>query len=95
MDGNWRNSHHHPKQPNLISLQQCASDILGLEYKEVNHGLNYTLWVKRPLDSKYVVFGPQSTGCKEWPNRKLENLTNMVKELGYEVIVLSLNEFIK
>ena len=31
----------YPNQVNLIPLQQTATDILGLKYKEVNHGLNF------------------------------------------------------
>jgi len=89
----WRNFHYHPIQPNLIPLQQTATDILGLDFKEVNYGLNYKPG-KRPIKSKYVVFGPQSTaGCKEWPYQYWVSLTKMVKELGYEVVILSLNDY--
>ena len=89
----WRNFDLHPIQPNLIPLQKTATDILGLEFKEVNHGLNFKPG-KRPIDSKYVVFGPQSTaGCKEWPIENWESLTKMVRNLGYEVVILSLNNY--
>jgi len=89
----WKNFDLHPIQPNLIPLQKTATDILGLEFKEVNHGLNFKPG-KRPIDSKYVVFGPQSTaGCKEWPIENWESLTKMVRNLGYEVVILSLNDY--
>jgi autotransporter strand-loop-strand O-heptosyltransferase len=89
----WKNFDFHPIQPNLIPLQKTATDILGLEFKEVNHGLNFKPG-KRPIDSKYVVFGPQSTaGCKEWPIENWESLTKMVRNLGYEVVILSLNNY--
>jgi autotransporter strand-loop-strand O-heptosyltransferase len=92
-EGSWKNHQLHPEQPNLIPLQKCATDILGLEYKEVNHGLNYTPG-KRPLKSKYVVFGPQSTaGCKEWPLNYWKELSKMIRDLGYEVVILSLNDY--
>ena len=90
----WRNFDLHPVQPNLIPLQKTATDILGLDFKEVNHGLKFKPG-KRPIDSKYVVFGPQSTaGCKEWTIENWETLTKMVREiLGYEVVILSLNPY--
>ena len=89
----WRNFDLHPIQPNLIPLQKTATDILGLEFKEVNYGLSFKPG-KRPIDSKYVVFGPQSTaGCKEWPIENWESLTKMVRNLGYEVVILSLNDY--
>ncbi len=89
----WRNFKSHPVQPNLIPLQKTASDILGLDFKEVNHGLNFKPG-KRPIDSKYVVFGPQSTaGCKEWTLDNWNTLTKMVREMGYEVVILSLKTF--
>jgi autotransporter strand-loop-strand O-heptosyltransferase len=89
----WRNFNLHPVQPNLIPLQKTASDILGLEFKEVNYGLSFKPG-KRPMESKYVVFGPQSTaGCKEWPFENWQTLTKMVRELGYEVIILSLKNY--
>jgi len=39
----WRNISSNPNQVNLIPLQQTITDILGLEYKEVNYGLNFKL----------------------------------------------------
>lgn len=89
----WKNFNLHPNQPNLIPLQKTATDILGLEFKEVNHGLNYKP-KKRPIEPKYVVFGPQSTaGCKEWPLENWVSLTKMVRDMGYEVVILSLQNY--
>jgi len=94
-DGNqgWKNFNLHPNQPNLIPLQKAATDILGLEFKEVNHGLNYNPG-KRPIEPKYVVFGPQSTaGCKEWVFDNWVTLSKMLRELGYEVVILSIKDY--
>jgi len=89
----WKNFNLHPNQPNLIPLQKTATDILGLDFKEVNHGLNFKP-SKKPIDSKYVVFGPQSTaGCKEWVFENWVTLSKMVRELGYEVVILSLKDY--
>lgn len=89
----WENLTSNPNQVNLIPLQQTITDILGLEYKEVNHGLNFKP-SKRPIKNKYVVFGPQSTaGCKEWPLENWIELSKLLKSQGYEIMILSLNKY--
>ena len=89
----WKNFNLHPNQPNLIPLQKTATDILGLNFKEVNYGLNIKV-KPRNIESKYVVFGPQSTaGCKEWPIEHWVFLTNLFKDSGYKVVILSLQEY--
>jgi autotransporter strand-loop-strand O-heptosyltransferase len=89
----WRKFDNYPTQINLIPLQQTATDILGLEYKEINYSLNFTPKA-RPIKKKYVVFGPQSTaGCKEWVFENWVTLSKMLKELGYEVMILSLKKY--
>jgi len=65
-DGEWNNTGKNPNQVNLIPLQQTATDILGLEFKELNYGLDFKKG-ERPIEKEYVVFGPNATsGCKEW-----------------------------
>ena len=87
--GGWENLDNHPTQCNLIPLQQTATDILGLKYKELNYGVNLDTNTNLHYQ-KYVVFGPQSTaGCKEWPYQNWVILSQMFRELNYEVIVLS------
>lgn len=89
----WRKFDLYPNQLNLIPLQQTATDILGLEFKEVNYGLKFKL-SKRPFEKKYIVFGPQSTaGCKEWVFENWVELSKMIIELGYEVVILSLKDY--
>ena len=88
-NGGWQNFENHPNQCNLIPLQQTATDILGLEYKELNLGVDFSINSK-PIQEKYVVFGPQSTaGCKEWPYENWVILAKMFNDIGYKVIVLS------
>ena len=89
----WGNLSSNPIQVNLIPLQQTITDVLGLEYKEVNYGLNFKP-KKRPIKNKYVVFGPQSTaGCKEWVLENWIELSKMLKSKGYEIMILSLNKY--
>jgi autotransporter strand-loop-strand O-heptosyltransferase len=92
-DNTWQDFNRHPNQPNLIPLQQAATDILGLEFKELNYGLNFKKG-KRPIDKKYVAFGPNATsGCKEWDYNNWVLLSNMIKKMGYEVITLTQKPF--
>jgi len=89
----WRKFENYPTQINLIPLQQTATDILGLKYREMNYSLNFTPKT-RTIKKKYVVFGPQSTaGCKEWVFDSWVTLSKMLKELGYEVVILSLKKY--
>jgi autotransporter strand-loop-strand O-heptosyltransferase len=89
----WKNPSLSPNQVNLIPLQQTITDILGLEFKEVNHGLKFKPG-KRPIKNKYVVFGPQSTaGCKEWVLDNWIELSKLLKLKGYEIMILSLNKY--
>ena len=89
----WENLSLNPNQVNLIPLQQTITDSLGLEFKEINHGLNFKPG-KKPIKNKYVVFGPQSTaGCKEWPLENWIELSKMLKSQGYEIMILSLSKY--
>jgi autotransporter strand-loop-strand O-heptosyltransferase len=88
-DNTWTDFDRQPNQPNLIPLQQTATDILGLEFKELNYGLNFVK-KERPIKKDYVVFGPSATsGCKEWVYANWVSLSKMIKELGYEVVILT------
>jgi len=88
-DGGWQNTQCHPNQVNLIPLQKTATDILGLPFKELNHGVSIPI-KERPIESKYIVFGPQATsGCKEWSFEYWSELSSLLINEGYEIVVLS------
>jgi autotransporter strand-loop-strand O-heptosyltransferase len=85
----WKKFDYYPNQVNLIPLQKTATDILGLEFEEKNYGINLKIG-KRPIKDKYVVFGPEATaGCKEWSHEHWSSLSKMIKNMGYEVVVLT------
>ena len=89
----WEDRDRNPNQPNLVPLQQAATDILGLDFKEINHGLTFEK-KERPIEKEYVVFGPNATsGCKEWDYNNWVGLSKLIKELGYEVITLTQKPF--
>jgi autotransporter strand-loop-strand O-heptosyltransferase len=92
-DGKWEDFDKNPNQVNLVPLQQAATDILGLEFKEINHGIDFKKG-KSPIGKEYVVFGPNATsGCKEWDYNHWVTLSKMIKEIGYEVITLTQKPF--
>ena len=92
-EGKWDKYDMYPNQVNTIPLQQTATDILGLDYKEVNHGIKFTT-KERPIKSKYVVFGPQATaGCKEWTYDNWVTLSKMFRNIDYKVVILSSSEY--
>jgi autotransporter strand-loop-strand O-heptosyltransferase len=85
----WKKFDCYPNQVNLIPLQKTATDILGLDFEEKNYGLNLKIG-KRPIKEKYIVFGPEATaGCKEWSYENWVLLSKLIKQLGYEVVVLT------
>jgi len=91
--GGWKNFDKHPRQCNTIPMQATASDVLGLEYKEINYGLNFPK-KERPIEGKYVVIGPNATaGCKEWKYDYWVTLTKLINQMGYKVVSLTKNEF--
>ena len=91
--GLWKNKNKHPNQVNLFPLQQTATDILGLEFKEVNHGIDFQKR-ERPIKGKYVVIAPQSTaGCKEWPYTYWTVLAKLLNQAGYQVVCLTKDKF--
>jgi autotransporter strand-loop-strand O-heptosyltransferase len=89
----WDDFDKNPNQVNLVPLQQAATDILGLEYKELNYGLDFKKG-KSPKNNKYVVFGPNATsGCKEWDYNHWVILSKMIREIGYDVVTLTQKPF--
>lgn len=88
-DDKWNDTTKNPTQVNIIPLQQTATDILGLEYQELNHGI-YHEKQDSPHSNKYIVFAPNATaGCKEWKYEYWVMLFKMIQRLGYDVITLT------
>jgi len=93
-DEKWDEGIYHPIQPNTIPLIKTASDILGIDYEEINYGINFKP-KKRPIKEKYICIGPQATsGLKEWPYENWRELANMLTNKGYKVVSLTLKGFI-
>lgn len=82
----------HPTNPITIPLQRIASDILGLEYKEIKPK------IKQPevdtTDSKVVTIATHSTAQSKYWNNPLgwQQVVDWLKERGYTVKLMSQEE---
>lgn len=78
-----------PVLPNTVPLQQTATNILGLEYKEIVPRIAFTP-KDRPDDQDYIVIATNSTaGCKFWQKEEWEKLAAYLIKEGYKVINIS------
>ena len=92
-DGKWDSNDKNPTSPNTIPLIQTATDILGLSYKEINHGIDFTPG-KRPIKGKYICIGPRATaGLKEWPHNQWRELAKKLHKKGYKIVNISYEGF--
>jgi autotransporter strand-loop-strand O-heptosyltransferase len=78
-----------PETPNTIPLQKAASNILGLEYKEIKPRIHYKV-SENPYKQKYVTIATNSTaGCKFWTKTAWQELVNYLVSKGYFVVNVS------
>jgi autotransporter strand-loop-strand O-heptosyltransferase len=82
----------HPKNPINISLQNIASDILGLPYKEIRPNIARTEIDNS--DSKLVTIAIHSTAQSKYWNNPFgwQEVVNWLKERGYTVKLMSQEE---
>ena len=96
------NPEYHPEHPMFIPWQKIASNILGLEFKEIRPSFK-GISDERPINEKYICISEfaSSDGMKEWNNQVgWKNLISSLKSLGYKIISISkektkLNDIIK
>ena len=88
-------SNRNPIDYKEIPLQKTASDILGLEYKEIKPKINIPN-DSRPIKEKYVCIAQFSTAnAKHWhfpckdSNMGWQILVDWLNEQGYKVMVIS------
>jgi len=73
-----------PHKPTSLPLQKVATDILGLDFKEIKPILSYK--PKVPKKGKYATIATNSTaGCKFWTKEGWQAVINWLVENGYEV----------
>ena len=78
---NWRD----------IPLQQCSSDYLGLEFKEIRSNIVRPDNIKRKIKDKYVCIGVSSTmQAKLWNYENgWQEIIDYLNKLGYKIVDLS------
>lgn len=84
------NLHKNKVSWRIIPLQQVASDILGIEYKEVIPNISYKI-KKRSIEGKYVAVSEHSTFLsKHWLKDKgWDTVVSYLKSKGYKVAAIS------
>jgi autotransporter strand-loop-strand O-heptosyltransferase len=83
--GWYYNPDKEPMLPSLVPLQQTASNILGLQHKEIRSRIAYKIGEK-PY-TKYVTIATNSTaGCKFWTKEGWQEVINYLHTQGYIVV---------
>jgi autotransporter strand-loop-strand O-heptosyltransferase len=86
--GWFYNEHKEPVLPNTIPLQQTATNILGLPYKEIKPRIVNS---RVHLAQRQVAIATNSTaGCKFWTREAWQEVINYLHGEGYKVINTSL-----
>ena len=86
--GWFYDSTREPVLPSTIPLQKTATNILGLEYKEVRPRIAYT--PHDVFDGKIVTIATNSTaGCKFWTREAWQELIHYLHGKNYRVINVS------
>ena len=89
--GWFYDSTREPTLPNTIPLQQTATNILGLEYKEIRPRISHTH--NNILDGKIVTIATNSTaGCKFWTREAWQELIHYLHSKNYRIINVSKEE---
>ena len=87
--GWFYNTDMQPTSPNLIPLQKTATDILGLDFKEIKPKIHFEI-KERPYNEKYITIATNSTaGCKFWTREGWQELINYLVSQGYKVVNVS------
>ena len=81
-----------PVLPNTIPLQQAATNILGLEYKEIKPKLKWSSNKAAPYKKLVTIATNSTAGCKFWTKEGWQGVINYLHEKGYKVINVSLEE---
>lgn len=86
--GWFYNTDKEPETPNTIPLQKAATNILGLDFKEIRPKLKFEKYHK--WGKKNVTIATNSTsGCKFWTKEGWQELINYLSNEGYEVYNVS------
>jgi autotransporter strand-loop-strand O-heptosyltransferase len=89
--GWFYDSNKEPEFPSTVPLQKTATNILGLEYKELLPDIKAKTTKISPRSKKYVTIATHSTaGLKYWNNPDgWADIVNFLKKNGYDVVHIS------
>jgi autotransporter strand-loop-strand O-heptosyltransferase len=94
-DDNKLNGFKQPYDPKQFTLQQTATNILGLEYQEIIPKMDYQI-KDRPWKEKYICISPHaSAGTKYWQHPTgWQTVINYINNaLGYKVVMISKEKY--
>jgi autotransporter strand-loop-strand O-heptosyltransferase len=79
-----------PSDFRMMPLQKTASDVLGLDYKEVLPKLDKSK-VQRQIEGKYVCIAPHASALAKYWNRPggWQKVIDFLDEKGYKVVYIS------
>lgn len=93
--GWYYNPDKEPVLPNTIPLQQTATNILGLEFKEIKPRIAILYDIKQKnisFNAKHITIAPDSTsGCKEWTLENWQEIVDYYVDRGYKVVNISMD----
>lgn len=92
--GWYYDSDKEPILPSTIPLQQTATNILGLEFKEIKPRVAILFDIKQNVtfNAKHITIAPDSTaGCKEWSLENWQEVVDYYVDRGYKVVNVSMN----
>jgi autotransporter strand-loop-strand O-heptosyltransferase len=83
--GWFENKNKEPEPPKTIPLQKTATNILGLEFKEIRPRIKSNFGNK--FNGRYVTIATNSTaGCKFWTREGWQEVINYLHSQGYTII---------
>jgi autotransporter strand-loop-strand O-heptosyltransferase len=86
--GWFYNPDKEPAIPNTVNLQECAANILGIDYQEIIPRINYH--PRNKFDGKIVTIATNSTaGCKFWTREGWQEVVTHLVNNGYRVVNVS------
>jgi autotransporter strand-loop-strand O-heptosyltransferase len=86
--GWFYNPDKEPAIPNTVNLQECATNILGIDYQEIIPRISYE--PRNKFDSKIVTIATNSTaGCKFWTREGWQEVVTHLVNNGYRVVNVS------
>jgi autotransporter strand-loop-strand O-heptosyltransferase len=89
--GWFYDSNKEPELPNTIPLQKAATNILGLDYKEIKPKI-MSMYPGFSRHNLVTIATNSTSGCKFWTRENWQEVINYLHNKGYEVTNVSLED---